>query len=119
LKEYPLANLAQAKVEPMKVHTYKEPGGPFGVEALWNPNHYLHNDDGQRNKEYPQANDKTFNEKNGYTAALSQQKSKDTFDVDDKQHALDPQDASMYDDQHTYNHKAGSWKNTVVKGALL
>jgi len=52
-------------------------------------------------------------------AALSQKKSKDTFDVDDKQHALDPQDSSMYDDQHTYTAKPGSLKNTPYKGTLI
>ena len=52
-------------------------------------------------------------------AALSQKKSKDTFDVDDKQHALDPQDSSMYDDQHTYTAKPGSLKNTPYKGTLV
>merc|ERR1712086_909130 len=52
-------------------------------------------------------------------AALSQKKSKDTFDVDDKQHALDPQDSSMYDDQHAYTAKPGSLKNTPYKGTLI
>jgi len=43
----------------------------------------------------------------------------DTFDVDDKQSNLSPQDASMYDDQHVYTHTPGSLKNTPVKGALI